>query len=285
MSTITSAPVWPKNQIPNMQYLPCSGYLRGIFIDTVNGSYSFCLHAEIESFYSSPKEFSKSMNAQEVVSFFETRLDSSCFPKNQFTQSLLLNWDADIVFWNKQTAPQPKHTTQFFYGVADAEWQNIDLPVNCYLAGKIDSTSTDVFKAVFERKSQVTPQTMSTYIDVIKLHLNNYNPFFYGKTFWINDAKTNLLEEFWHSPKTKTNICQNCEFRHVCIDNRLPKKREGDGMWYHTTECNYNPYIAKWKGEEGYRTLTECGVKSDETGFSIDHERIAKINEELWGED
>ena len=38
------------------------------------------------------------------------------------------------------------------------------------------------------------------------------------------------------------------------------------------------------KGEEGYRTLAECGVVSNAEGFSIDHERIAAINAELWGE-
>lgn len=89
----------------------------------------------------------------------------------------------------------------------------------------------------------------------------------------------------YKSVKTKTDICRDCEFKRMCLDNRLPIKRKSDHAWYHTTECNYNPYIAKWKGEEGYRTLAECGVKSDKTGFSIDHERIAKINEELWGEE
>lgn len=132
-----------------------------------------------------------------------------------------------------------------------------------------------------------------------------FNPAFFGKIYidgssfriagetnwkdsdnfesWRKGLKSEY-PEIWKSPKEKTDICHNCEFHNVCIDNRLPKKRESDGLWYHTTECNYNPYIAKWKGEEGYRTLAECGVKSDETGFSIDHEHIAKINEELWGD-
>ena len=64
---------------------------------------------------------------------------------------------------------------------------------------------------------------------------------------------------------------------------RVPYQRP-DREWYHKIECNYNPYIAKWKGEDGYRTLSDCGVISNENEFSIDHERIAKINEELWEE-
>ena len=84
--------------------------------------------------------------------------------------------------------------------------------------------------------------------------------------------------------KDETDVCKDCEFRHMCVDNRLPYERSPN-EWYHKIECNYNPYIAKWEGEEGYRTLAECGVISNEEGFSIDHEKIAEINEELWGED
>ena len=83
--------------------------------------------------------------------------------------------------------------------------------------------------------------------------------------------------------KSRTDICMSCEFRHICVDGRAPIMR-GKIEWYHTTECAYNPYICKWKGEEGYRTLAECGVVSNADGFSIDHERIAAINAELWGE-
>lgn len=87
----------------------------------------------------------------------------------------------------------------------------------------------------------------------------------------------------WSISKDSINVCRDCEHRYTCLDCRAYHSNERSN--YHPLKCNYNPYIAKWKGEEGYRTLAECGVKSDETGFSIDHERIAKINKELWGED
>jgi len=83
--------------------------------------------------------------------------------------------------------------------------------------------------------------------------------------------------------KDKVDICKDCEFRRVCYDTRKPIVRSGGG-WYHASECNYNPYICKWSDEEGYRTLAECGVVSNAEGFSIDHDRIAAINAELWGE-
>ncbi len=101
-----------------------------------------------------------------------------------------------------------------------------------------------------------------------------------------SEIKESLKKEFpeiWLSAKDNTDVCKDCEFRQVCVDNRIPKSRFEDD-WYHPLECHYNPYIAKWKWESGYRTLAECGVKSDETGFEIDHERIAAINKELWGE-
>lgn len=81
--------------------------------------------------------------------------------------------------------------------------------------------------------------------------------------------------------KEIVDVCEHCEFRHMCIDSRIPIKREKQ-KWYHQQECNYNPYICKWEGEEGYRTLDECGVVSNENEFSVDHHRIAKINRELW---
>jgi SPASM domain peptide maturase of grasp-with-spasm system len=92
------------------------------------------------------------------------------------------------------------------------------------------------------------------------------------------------FQKYWYVHKGITDVCKDCEFRHMCVDNRLPYQRT-ENEWYHKQECNYNPYIAKWKGEEGYRTLAECGVISNENGFSIDHEKIVKFNDDLWGGD
>jgi len=92
------------------------------------------------------------------------------------------------------------------------------------------------------------------------------------------------FQKYWYIHKELCDVCKDCEFRHMCVDSRLPFQRE-DKSWYHKTECNYNPYICKWEGEEGYQTLEECGVISDEKGFSIDHERIAAINKILWEEE
>lgn len=88
------------------------------------------------------------------------------------------------------------------------------------------------------------------------------------------------FQKYWFVHKDLIDVCKECEFRHTCVDNRVPIKRAKD-EWFHKIECNYNPYIAKWAGEDGHQTLEECGVISNESGFSIDHEKIKQINLKL----
>lgn len=96
--------------------------------------------------------------------------------------------------------------------------------------------------------------------------------------------KTKEFKFYGNIKKDEIEVCSDCEFRHMCLDCRafIDDSKNPNSRPF---KCNYNPYIAKWKDEEGYRTLAECGVTSDENGFTIDHEKIAKINEELWGEE
>jgi hypothetical protein len=63
----------------------------------------------------------------------------------------------------------------------------------------------------------------------------------------------------------------------------MPIKRSKNN-WYQELECNYNPYISKWKGEAGYRTLAESGVTSNEVEFRINRKKLKSINKELWGD-
>lgn len=60
--------------------------------------------------------------------------------------------------------------------------------------------------------------------------------------------KTREFQKYWYVFKDSCEICRDCEFRHVCVDNRVPHQRE-DGHWYHQQECNYDPYTGKWKEE------------------------------------
>lgn len=77
------------------------------------------------------------------------------------------------------------------------------------------------------------------------------------------------------------DVCSYCEFRYMCIDNRLPLKRNNN-EWYHEIECNYNPFIALWEGEEGYLSLKDCLITSDAKGFLIDEGYLEKLINEIW---
>lgn len=81
--------------------------------------------------------------------------------------------------------------------------------------------------------------------------------------------------------KSKTDICKDCEFRYMCVDNRVPKDR-GNQQWYHSSPCNYNPYISKWNDEPGFLSLEECEVKSNVQGFSMDEDKISALNQRIW---
>lgn len=83
--------------------------------------------------------------------------------------------------------------------------------------------------------------------------------------------------------KDEIDVCKDCEFRYICTDcraftdsNSRPNARP--------SKCQYNPYISKWSHEDEFISFEDCGVISNEDEFSIDHEKIALINKEIWGE-
>jgi len=109
----------------------------------------------------------------------------------------------------------------------------------------------------------------------------------FGNFFSDNIEKVIRKKSFkniWKVKKDLIDVCIECEFRYMCVDSRFPKLRS-KGSYYHTKECAYNPYICKWKNEEGYISVSECGTFYRETGFVPDTEKIEAINKQLWGEE
>jgi len=53
------------------------------------------------------------------------------------------------------------------------------------------------------------------------------------------------FQALWHVKKEETKVCQDCEFRYMCVDARKPLKGD-DGLFYHETPCPYDPCTAKW---------------------------------------
>ena len=120
----------------------------------------------------------------------------------------------------------------------------------------------------------------------IKNGLNNVQQF--GN---INAMNYEAFQEIIHSQlflalgninKNETLVCQDCEFRYMCIDARVPQK--GNGLWYHLQECQYNPYVSKWQNEEDYIDLAAAGVFVSATGRVIDKAQLNRKFNQLWSE-
>lgn len=126
------------------------------------------------------------------------------------------------------------------------------------------------------------------------IEASSYNLYYNKKIILNSDAKLNSTKIKYTNfgdlknnikycinknniPKFKIDICSDCEFRMMCIDSREVSVRKNQSFYY-KNECEYNPYIAKWKDEDGYKTLEECGVFCNENEFSVDHNKIANIN-------
>jgi len=89
------------------------------------------------------------------------------------------------------------------------------------------------------------------------------------------------FRKFWNISKDSIDICKDCEFRYMCIDNRYPRQRK-DKSLYFVEECRFNPYISKWSDEVNYIDLNETGISVTESITEINHQVISKKNKEVW---
>jgi len=64
------------------------------------------------------------------------------------------------------------------------------------------------------------------------------------------------FKDLWYIHKDKIEVCKDCEFRHICTDCRAFLKNP-ENIYSQPEKCNYNPYIAKWKGQKGYITVKD----------------------------
>lgn len=68
--------------------------------------------------------------------------------------------------------------------------------------------------------------------------------------------RTPEFQEYWKLNKDHIKVCQDCEYRYMCTDCRAYLKNPND-IHSQPAKCTYNPYIAKWQGEEGYISVEE----------------------------
>lgn len=153
-------------------------------------------------------------------------------------------------------------------------------------------------------KSLKLSPDMSTYLDSEKYHVYFYNKVFFGRDTEIknsNETKEvfgylseipnfdidSILEKekfkfYWYVNKRESLICNQCEFRRICNDNRLPLKVKGSNEWTHEMECYYNPFISKWSDEEGYLSLKDSNVSIEDGKLILVESFLKDINQKLW---
>lgn len=93
--------------------------------------------------------------------------------------------------------------------------------------------------------------------------------------------KSKGFQKYWYSNKDQCDICKVCEYRHMCTDNRIPSQKL-NGTWFYKSECNYNPFISKWRGEDGYVSVFDLGALDQNFDFVENRGLIESINHELW---
>lgn len=75
---------------------------------------------------------------------------------------------------------------------------------------------------------------------------------FAGEDSLKSIVETKEFQRKWTITKDMIDICQDCEFRKICVDFRIPILKGKKYYFEDNTACSYNPYIGLWKNEEGY---------------------------------
>lgn len=102
----------------------------------------------------------------------------------------------------------------------------------------------------------------------------------------LSDSISELLQKekmqkYWAVKKDDIDVCKYCEYRYMCIDSCPPKKRV-DGTWYRPIECNYNPFICKWKGEKKYLSLEKSGIYVSSRKSIIIKKKLDDEFKKIW---
>ncbi|NJO18576.1 MAG: hypothetical protein HC877_23465 [Thioploca sp.] len=53
------------------------------------------------------------------------------------------------------------------------------------------------------------------------------------------------FNKYWAINKDIIKVCQDCEFRYMCVDARIPNKKV-ENIYLFEAPCSYNPYQATW---------------------------------------
>ncbi|MCG8412356.1 MAG: hypothetical protein MI739_13845, partial [Bacteroidales bacterium] len=74
-------------------------------------------------------------------------------------------------------------------------------------------------------------------------------------TSLLDVVNSKEFQFYWNISKDQIEVCKDCEFRYICSDCRAYTKNSN--VYSQPAKCTYNPYIAKWEGEEGYVSVDD----------------------------
>lgn len=78
--------------------------------------------------------------------------------------------------------------------------------------------------------------------------LNFHSRLVFGTVFEKSIEELFLTSEYtkyWHINKDMILKCNECEYRYMCVDIRVPIKRD-DHLYKFEDDCNYNIINSKW---------------------------------------
>lgn len=86
------------------------------------------------------------------------------------------------------------------------------------------------------------------------------------------------FKDCWFIKKDDIDVCQDCEFRHICTDCRAFIK-DSDNIYSQPAKCGYNPYIAKWQSEDGWISVEQWRIENP--GWEEQAIEIREINKKF----
>jgi hypothetical protein len=161
--------------------------------------------------------------------------------------------------------------TDFFPSVNDTDIDKNSFYCNLSLYRESINVNAFFYKKMFLSKDGNISNSIGT--NKKNKHIESINSYRELKKT-INNRS---FQQYWYVKKDLCDVCRDCQYRYMCVDNRIPINRNKN-EWFFESECNYNPYIGKWKGEDGFHTLSESGIISNKQLFNIDYNKLNFIN-------
>jgi len=218
--------------------------------------------------------FSFGMNFKKLKFFYETNLSkltfnsiSFFFPigsvsEKDFSNYISIANNIHIVDFLPKRDKSDVFVPQFVLGINSF---SESLEHNLYFNRKIRvSSNNGVFNGLEGDINYNKSNSLNSEDDLIKI---------------INESE---ISKLWNVKKDDIDVCKDCEFRYMCIDNRILENRYVNS-YYSLKECSYNPYISKWSNDKDFLSLKECGVIVNEKGIEVDFDKISSLNVALWG--